>query len=66
MAKKKDEIVQENKESEDILFTKEQIINSNKFEDKKDVLNVILKENEKYSINEVLELIDEFLKEEVK
>ena len=66
MAKKKDEIVQENKESEDILFTKEQIINSDKFEDKKDVLNVILKENEKYSINEVLELIDEFLKEEVK
>ncbi|MGP1599168.1 hypothetical protein [Peptoanaerobacter stomatis] len=69
MPKKKDEILQKEQENiaEDVQdkFTKEQLIKSKKYEDKRDILNVILKNDELYSISKVDEMIEIFLKEEV-
>lgn len=57
------------KESKDIdlnTFTKEQIINANKYRKMKDLLTVILISNNNYSIKQVDELIENFMKSEVK
>ncbi|MDN9330660.1 hypothetical protein KLK89_02290 [Clostridioides difficile] len=43
-------------------FTKEQIVNSKKYVNRKDLLNAILRENELYSFSEVEEIIDKFMK----
>ncbi|EHJ27727.1 TPA: hypothetical protein ACMVTQ_003096 [Clostridioides difficile] len=43
-------------------FTKEQIVNSKKYINRKDLLNAILKENELYSFSEVEEIINSFMK----
>ncbi|HBG7381121.1 TPA: hypothetical protein KRD64_003761 [Clostridioides difficile] len=43
-------------------FTKEQIVNSKKYVNRKDLLNAILKENELYSFSEVEKIIDKFMK----
>ncbi|HHI5792494.1 TPA: hypothetical protein ACP6IR_002268 [Clostridioides difficile] len=43
-------------------FTKEQIVNSKKYVNRKDLLNAILKENELYSFSEVEEMINKFMK----
>lgn len=57
------------KENEDVnlnTFTKEQIINSNKYRKMRDLLTVILISNNHYSIKQVDELIENFMKSEVK
>ncbi|MFL8797994.1 hypothetical protein Q3228_18955 [Clostridioides difficile] len=46
----------------DYKFTKEQIVNSKKYVNRKDLLNAILKENELYSFSEVEEIINNFMK----
>ncbi|HGM3364496.1 TPA: hypothetical protein ACKOMM_003560 [Clostridioides difficile] len=46
----------------DYKFTKEQIVNSKKYVNRKDLLNAILKENELYSFSEVEEIINSFMK----
>ena len=46
---------------DDYKFTKEQIVNSKKYVNRKDLLNAILKENELYSFSEVEE-INNFMK----
>ncbi|HGS9342726.1 TPA: hypothetical protein ACMU6X_003992 [Clostridioides difficile] len=43
-------------------FTKEQIVNSKKYVNRKDLLNAILKENELYSFSEVEDRINKFMK----
>ncbi|EQH19654.1 TPA: hypothetical protein KOP60_002202 [Clostridioides difficile] len=43
-------------------FTKEQIVNSKKYVNRKDLLNAILKENDLYSFSEVEEIINSFMK----
>ncbi|HGL4193791.1 TPA: hypothetical protein ACKE1P_003884 [Clostridioides difficile] len=43
-------------------FTKEQIVNSKKYVNRKDLLNAILKENELYSFLEVEDRINNFMK----
>ncbi|HFL2516132.1 TPA: hypothetical protein ACG3IS_003812 [Clostridioides difficile] len=43
-------------------FTKEQIVNSKKYVNRKDLLNAILKENELYSFSEVEDRINSFMK----
>ncbi|EQF26338.1 putative phage protein [Clostridioides difficile CD160] len=43
-------------------FTKEQIVNSKKYVNRKDLLNAILKENELYSFSEVEDMINNFMK----
>ncbi|MBF9986859.1 hypothetical protein I4O28_19490, partial [Clostridioides difficile] len=47
---------------DDYKFTKEQIVNSKKYVNRKDLLNAILKENELYSFSEVEEIINKFMK----
>ncbi|HFL3240307.1 TPA: hypothetical protein ACG3KC_003341 [Clostridioides difficile] len=46
----------------DYKFTKEQIVNSKKYINRKDLLNAILKENELYSFSEVEDRINKFMK----
>ncbi|HBF6506487.1 TPA: hypothetical protein KOT38_003931 [Clostridioides difficile] len=46
----------------DYKFTKEQIVNSKKYVNRKDLLNAILKENELYSFSEVEDMINKFMK----
>lgn len=51
-----------NKKAED-FYTKEQILQSKKF--KKDIVSALLKDNRTYTISQVEELINTFLKREV-
>ncbi|EGT2204317.1 hypothetical protein DFW37_09545 [Clostridioides difficile] len=50
-----------NKE-ENYKFTKEQIVNSKKYVNRKDLLNAILQEKELYSFSEVEDRINKFMK----
>ncbi|WP_270943104.1 hypothetical protein [Romboutsia lituseburensis] len=56
----------ENKDVDINTFTKEQIINSNKYRKNRDLLTAILTSNNHYSIKQVDELIENFKKREVK
>ncbi|MDW0089359.1 hypothetical protein RHK27_03215 [Clostridioides difficile] len=47
---------------ENYKFTKEQIVNSKRYVNRKDLLNAILKEDELYSFSEVEEIINNFMK----
>lgn len=48
------------KEVKELKFSKEQIIKSNKYVHRRDALNVILKDSEKYSLEEVDVKLKEF------
>lgn len=63
MAEKKKETVEA---TEELTFTKEQIVGSTKFSKYKDLLNGNLQNGQSYSISEVEALIDEFMKGQVK
>ena len=56
-------VKKENKTSDDV-FSKEQILGSKKFANRKDILNVLLKD-ETYSIDDIENIIKEFLNKEV-
>ena len=60
MATKKTEIKQET------LFTKEQILASNKYANKKDVCNTVIPDDFHGTLNEVDVLIEKFMKGKVK
>jgi hypothetical protein len=60
MATKKNEVKQE------MLFTKEQILASNKYANKKDVCNTVIPDNFHGTLNEVDVLIENFMKGKVK
>lgn len=46
-------------------FSKEQIVKAKKFQDNVDLLNAVLKENKKYTLKEVNEIIKNFKKGKV-
>ncbi len=48
---------------EELKFTKGQILESNKYKHRKDVLSVVLEYGRDYSLKEVDDLIDKFMKE---
>lgn len=48
------------------VFSKEQLISSKKFMNNKDVLSALLEDDKKYSISEVNEIIENFMKGKVK
>jgi hypothetical protein len=52
--------------SEISMFSKKQIISSKRYKDNKDLINVLLNDNEMYSFEDVDSLINKFLKGEVK
>jgi hypothetical protein len=56
---KKEEIHQEEK------FTKEQLLKSKRYVDRKDLLNALLKNNESYNLKTVDDLINNFMKGKV-
>lgn len=61
MAKENKEVITEEKK-----FTKNSLVNSRKYKSKKVLLQVLLKDDEKYSFKEVEKIMDEYLKRKVK
>ena len=61
MAKKKEKSVNEI----EILFSKEQILKSNRFKDKRDILSALLEDDKKYKLSDVESMIVDFLNKEV-
>lgn len=59
MASKKNETKQETK------FSKEQILTSKKYADRRDVLGAVLAENKTYTFNQVDSLLERFMKGKV-
>ena len=53
------------KKDDEILYSKEQIIASKKYSNRKDILNVLLKDDEEYSFSRIDEIIEEFMNMEV-
>jgi hypothetical protein len=53
------------KKDDEILYSKEQIIASKKYSNRKDILNVLLKDNEEYSFSRIDEIIENFMNKEV-
>ena len=49
-----------------VAFTKQQILSAKKYTDRRDLLSVLLQEDKQYTIAEVDQLIDEFMKKGVK
>lgn len=56
----------EKKEVKENKFSKEQMLKSEKYKDEKDLINALLKEDNKYSLSDVDKLIDDFMKGKVK
>ena len=52
-------------DKEEVLYTKSEIINSKKFADKRDILNAVLKNDEKVSLALAYQKIIEFEKREI-
>lgn len=61
MEKKKEKPVNEI----EVLFSKEQILKSNKFKDKRDILSALLEDDKKYKLSDVESMIIDFLNKEV-
>lgn len=53
------------KEKQDAMFIKEQILASNKYENRRDVLEAILEDNGVYTIEQVDSLLEKFMKGKV-
>ncbi len=66
MAKKEDVEVKEVKETKESVFSKAAILASTRYENRKDVLGVILDDEKEYSIDEVDALLEKFMKGQVK
>lgn len=56
----------EKKEVKENKFSKEQMLKSEKYKDERDLINALLKEDNKYSLSDVDKLIDDFMKGKVK
>lgn len=55
----------ENK-SEETKFVKSQIISSDKYKNRADLLNVLLKDDKEYTLSEIDKKLEDFLSREVK
>ena len=53
------------KKDDEILYSKEQIITSKKYSNRKDILSVLLKDDEEYSFSRIDEIIENFMNKEV-
>jgi hypothetical protein len=53
------------KKDDEVLYSKEQIIVSKKYSNRKDILNVLLKDDEEYSFSRIDEIIENFMNKEV-
>lgn len=48
-----------------VTFTKEQIVSAKRYNHRKDVVTMLLEEGQSYTLEEVDELIEKFMKEKV-
>lgn len=53
------------KVAEAVSYTKEQILSAKKYIHRKDVVNVVLKDRQSYTLKEVDDLIEKFMKGKV-
>lgn len=53
------------KKDDEVLYSKEQIIASKKYSNRKDILNVLLKDDEEYSFSRIDKIIENFMNKEV-
>ena len=53
------------KKDDEVLYSKEQIIASKKYSNRKDILNVLLKDDEEYTFSRIDEIIENFMNKEV-
>lgn len=53
------------KKDDEVLYSKEQIIASKKYSNRKDILNVLLKDDEEYSFSRIDEIVENFMNKEV-
>ena len=60
------EITKETTKKTSSKFTKEQLLKAEVFKDRKDLVNALLCEDKEYTIDEVKQLIEKFLKGKVK
>ena len=58
-------VICKTKKDDEVLYSKEQIISSKKYSNRKDILNVLLKDDEEYSFSRIDEIIEEFRNKEV-
>ena len=56
----------EDKEKQAPLFSKEQLVSSAHFQDRKDIVNALLSPNMLYSVEDVEQLVEHYMKGEVK
>ncbi|NYV67276.1 hypothetical protein HYI36_18555 [Bacillus sp. Gen3] len=54
------------KRSGDPVFSKQQILSSANYRERRDLLNVLLEDDKSYSLKNVNQLIDSFMKRKVK
>ncbi len=66
MAKKEAEINKEKEETKVAVCSKAAILSSNRYANRRDVLGVILEDGKDYSTAEVDDLLDKFMKGQVK
>ena len=53
-------------ENLEIKFSKEQLVKSKKFSGKQDLLNTILEDDKQYTLDEVVSMVEKYLKGKVK
>ena len=53
------------KKDDEMLYSKEKIIASKRYSNRKDILNVLLKDDEEYSFSRIDEIIENFMNKEV-
>ena len=51
--------------TEELKYTKESILNSKKYSERKDILSVILKEDEEYTSNDIDDILNKVMKGEI-
>lgn len=54
------------KKGHDAVFSKQQILSSANYRERRDLLNVLLKDEQHYSLKDVDKLIADFMKKKVK
>ena len=64
--RKKAGVMQEDTKKTENRFSKEQLISSARFQERKDIVNALLNEEELYTIKDVEEKIKNYMKGEVK
>lgn len=66
MAAKKKAATATEPEKVESLFSKEQLLAAKRFQDRKDIVNAILSPDKKYTVNAVEEMIEKYMKGQVK